>query len=114
MGPFKVKRKISDTNYELSLPRSVQIHPIFHISPLEPAPPRAQLDKTTELENEEEYEVKKVLDHRGEEPETEYFVKWKGCDNDENTWEPPDQRAGHVGTVKKTPRGPVTLAITVI
>lgn len=92
IGPFKVKRKISDTNYELSPPRSMQIHPIFHISLLEPAPPRAQLDKTTELEDEGEYEVEKILDHRGEGPQTEYLVKWKGYDSDENTWEP----LGHV------------------
>jgi hypothetical protein len=55
---------------------------------LEPASPRAQLDKTTELENEEEYEVEKILAHRGEGPQTEYLVKWKGYDHDENTWEP--------------------------
>ena len=88
IGPFKVKRKISDTNYKLSLPQSMQIHPIFHISLLEPASPRAQLDKTTVLEDEEEYEVEKILDHRGEGPETEYLIKWKGCEDDENTWEP--------------------------
>ncbi|KAJ2891394.1 hypothetical protein MKZ38_000508 [Zalerion maritima] len=117
IGPFKVKRKISDTNYELSLPRSMQIHPIFHILLLEPAPSRAQLDKTTELENEEEYEVEKILAHRGEGPQTEYLVKWKGCDDDENTWEPiehltnaqasdrepPQQHKGHQRSVSTAP-----------
>lgn len=66
----------------------MQIHPVFHISLLEPAPPRGQLDKSTELESEEEYEVEKILNHRGEGPQTEYLVKWKGYGNDENTWEP--------------------------
>jgi hypothetical protein len=70
LRPFKIKRKISDTNYELSLLRSMQIHPIFHISLLEPASPRAKLDETIELEDkdEEEQEVEKILDHRGEGP----------------------------------------------
>lgn len=83
--PFKVKRKISNTNYELSLPRSIQIHPIFHISLLEPALPRAQFDKTTELEDEEEYGVEKILDHRRKGLQTECLVKWKGYGNNENT-----------------------------
>jgi hypothetical protein len=66
----------------------MQIHLIFHVSLLEPAPSRAQLDRITELEDEEEYEVERILNHRGEGPQTEYLVKWKGHGNDENTWEP--------------------------
>lgn len=112
LGPFKIKRKISDTNYELSLPRSMQIHPIFHISLLEPASPRAKLDETTELEaeDEEEQEVEKILDHRGEGPQTEYLVKWKDQGDDENTWEPLDHLTNAQGMLvqyhqlAKTPR----------
>uniref|UniRef100_A0A8H7K517 Chromo domain-containing protein n=1 Tax=Bionectria ochroleuca TaxID=29856 RepID=A0A8H7K517_BIOOC len=110
IGPFKVKKKISDTNYELSLARSMQIHPIFHISLLEPAPSRARLDTTTELEDEEEYDVEKILDHRGEGPQTEYLVKWKGCGDDENTWEPLDHltnaqaKLAQYHRITKTPR----------
>ncbi len=85
---FKVKRKISDTNYELLLLRLIQIHPIFHISLLELVLLQAQLNKTIELEDEEEFEVEKIFDYRGEGLQTEYLVKWKGCSNDENTWEP--------------------------
>jgi hypothetical protein len=66
----------------------MQIHPIFHSSLLEPASPRAQLNKSTELEDEKEYKVEKTLDHRGEGPLTEYLIKWKDCEDDENTWEP--------------------------
>lgn len=77
LRPFKIKRKILDTNYELLLPRLIQIHPIFHISLLEPASPRAKLDETTKLEDEdeEEQEVEKILDHRGEGPQIEYLMK---------------------------------------
>ncbi|KAJ2898373.1 Ribonuclease H-like protein [Zalerion maritima] len=84
-GQEALNPDLAPPNYKLSLPRSMQIHPIFHISLLEPALPRAQLDKVTELENEEEYEVEKILGHRGEGPETEYLIKWKGCGDDENT-----------------------------
>ena len=36
-GPFKVKRNIKNINYKLYLSLTIRIHPIFHISLLEPA-----------------------------------------------------------------------------
>jgi hypothetical protein len=36
-GPFKVKRNIKNISYELHLPPTIKIHPVFHISLLEPA-----------------------------------------------------------------------------
>ncbi len=74
----------SSERFQTLTTNCLQIHPIFHISLLEPAPPRAQLNRTTELE-EEEYDVEKILDHRRS---ASYLAKWKGFGNDENTWEP--------------------------
>ena len=34
IGPFTIKRKLSPLNYELDLPSSFSIHPVFHISKL--------------------------------------------------------------------------------
>ena len=38
LGPFEVIKKMGPVNYELRLPKSMRIHPVFHISLLEPAP----------------------------------------------------------------------------
>jgi hypothetical protein len=35
--PFKIKRNIKNISYELYLPPTIRIYPIFHISLLEPA-----------------------------------------------------------------------------
>jgi hypothetical protein len=40
--PFKITEKLLDTNYRLSLPRTIKIHDIFHISLLELAPKNAR------------------------------------------------------------------------
>lgn len=39
---------------------------------------------------EKSYAIEKIVDHRGEKGNYEYFIKWKGYDNSENTWEKSD------------------------
>jgi hypothetical protein len=88
LGPFKIEKKISDTNYKLSLPKGMKIHPVFHISLLEPAPKDARLQTDVETEDNDEYEVEQILDKRTQGTKTEYLIKWKGYAHAENTWEP--------------------------
>src|SRR5687767_7284700 len=49
-GPFKIDKVISKTNYRLSLPRTINIHPVFHISLLKPALKDAPLERNLEIE----------------------------------------------------------------
>jgi transposase InsO family protein len=88
IGPFKIKQKLSDFNYELQLPTKARIHPIFHVSLLEPAPRQAKLATDVEIEPTQEYEVERILGHKEEKGKHLYLVKWKGYDDSENTWEP--------------------------
>ena len=86
VGPFYIKQVKGPVNYELKLPPDTRIHPVFHISLLEPADSETPVQTT--LHNfegyEDEYEVEKILQRKGQ----KYLVKWKGYTDGENTWEP--------------------------
>jgi transposase InsO family protein len=90
VGPFFISRQISPVNYRLELPKDARIHPVFHISLLEPADPETPVQKDFhyQADGETEWEVEKIITHRGTGRKTEYLVKWLGYPDSESTWEP--------------------------
>ena len=101
IGPFKIKRVLSPLNYELDLPPSMHIHPVFHISKLRVYKTSAQFDllrplpptrpPPTTVNQENVYEVEAIRDHRQRQwrgqMHKQYLVKWKGYPEWENSWE---------------------------
>jgi len=81
--PFLVDEQRGKASYKLRLPKDARIHPVFHISLLEPADPDATLQTTFHFEpqEEDEFEPEKILEQRGQ----RYLVKWKGYPNEDNT-----------------------------
>jgi hypothetical protein len=67
LDPFKIVRNIRNISFELQLPLTMKIHPVFHISFLEPANPNISPGPAPEIHpdsQEFEDEVEKVLDVR--------------------------------------------------
>ena len=107
-GPFKVLEKKGSRAYKLEISPRWKIHPVFHVSLLEPyrasnRPTREQPPRDPEeIEGDLEWEVERIVKSeiisytrkvRGRNKamkELPYFVKWKGCAEDENTCEPPE------------------------
>ena len=97
MGPFKVLGVVGDgkMTYKLELPMQMQrLHPVFHVSLLEPyrenvLPERVQeLPPPVEVEGELEYEVAGILDSKIERGKLKYLLDWVNCGPEERTWEP--------------------------
>ncbi|HVX00592.1 MAG TPA: chromo domain-containing protein, partial [Candidatus Babeliaceae bacterium] len=102
IGPFIIKKVLSPLNYELDLPKTLPIHPVFHVSKLkkfvgnnnneftdrvsEPMRPIPEI-----VEEQEEYEVEAIRNHRMRkykgQMHKQYLVKWKGYPEWESTWE---------------------------
>jgi len=93
-GKFRIKRLIGTNTYELELPPSTgKIHPVFHVSLLEPyhlnnilgrlspTPPPVDFEET-------EYHVENIRTSELRKGRVWYLVSWKGYGPDDDTWEP--------------------------
>lgn len=92
LGKFPVLRVVSPYAYKLDLPTTMKIHPVFHVSLLEPAssdPLPGQIEPPPPpvvVEGEDEYAIQEILDYRLRNKEHQYLVQWKGYD--QPSWEP--------------------------
>ena len=96
-GPFKIRKQVNLVMYQVMLPTTWQIHPVFHASLLSPY---SETDAhgpnysrpPPNLIGEEFYEVEQIWDHRhhGQSRTLQYLIKWKGSPKSDNTWEPAD------------------------
>lgn len=96
LGPYQVLEKIGARAYKLDLPPGTTIHPVFHISLLEPTttvnkqiPGHIQEPPPPiEIDNEQEWEVEDIIDSRLLRGKLQYRVKWKGYPDQDKVWYP--------------------------
>ncbi len=93
-GPFTIIKQLGYLTYQLELPKTWKIHNNFHAVMLKPyienetygvhfnRPPPDIVNE------EEEYEVEKILSSRRRGNSYKYLIKWKGYPSSDNSWEP--------------------------
>ena len=95
LGPFKIIAIVGRHKqaYKLELPPTWGIHPVFHVSLLEPyhsrpgtdiEPPPVHIDAS----GDEHYEVEAILADRTHRGIKQYFIRWKDYPPDADSWEP--------------------------
>lgn len=99
VGPFVVERVVSPVAYKLKLPESLKIHPVFHVSLLQPwrvdevfPEHRSAQTRPPPVTAEGDFLVERLLDKRerkyGRGKRVEYLVRWLGYGPEEDLWEP--------------------------
>jgi hypothetical protein len=96
LGPYTILARVGSRAYKLDLPSNVNIHPVFHISLLEPSQPTSTTipghiqppPLPIILDDEEEWEVEEIVDSRRRWGKIQYRVKWTGFHDPDTTWYP--------------------------
>jgi hypothetical protein len=83
--PFEILDIISPTAVRVRLPKTLKIHPVFHVSLIEPfikgnrnVDLNAVLKTSDPIDNAPEYDVDKLMSSTEKDGKVLYLVKWKG------------------------------------
>ena len=93
-GPFTVTKVLSPIVYQLRLPKTWKIHNTFHASLLSPYHendiygPNFPAPPPDLVQGEEEYEIERILRHRGAPSRRSFLIRWKGYSAEEDSWVP--------------------------
>ena len=92
IGPYVVRKIVSENAVELELPASLRIHPVVNVRRIVKYREQVEGQKKippppVKVAGEKEYEVEEILDRQERRGKTKYLVKWKGYTAEENIWE---------------------------
>jgi hypothetical protein len=99
LGPYEIIDQPGTLSFTLRLPKSMRaLHPVFHVSQLEPAPSNTIPNRVqpppppVEIDGESEYEISEILDskidNRRRQCKLLYLVRWEGYQgtDEETSW----------------------------
>ena len=82
-GPFTIMKVLSSIIYQLRLPKTWKIHPVFHASLLTPYRENAVHGKNFPMSppdlinREEEYKIEKIIRHCGSLTSCSFLISWE-------------------------------------
>jgi len=90
IGPYVVKKIVSENAVELELPAVLRIHPVVNVRRIVKYKEQIERQKkipppSVKVAGEKKYEVEEILDRQEKRGKTKYLVKWKGYIAEENT-----------------------------
>ena len=90
IGPYVVKKIVSENAVELELPALLKVHLVGNVRRLVKYREQVEGQKKitpppVKVAGEKEYEVEEILDRQERRGKTRYLVKWKGYTAEENT-----------------------------
>lgn len=94
VGPFPILEKINSRAYRLKIPKTMKIHPVFHVDLLEKYRPDPIPGRTPRplppviVKGEREFIVESILDSRVSKGQLQYFIHWRNYPISERSWEP--------------------------
>jgi len=99
LGPYTIIAQVGSLSFTLRLPDSMRaVHPVFHVSQLEPAIPNTIPDRIqpppppVEVDGEPEFEISEILDSKVDRRRRSckllYLVRWSGYEgtDEETSW----------------------------
>ena len=92
IGPYMIKKIVSENAVELELLALLRIHPVVNVRRIVKYQEQVEEQKKippplVKVNGEKEYKVEEILDKQERRGKTRYLVKWKGYTVEENIWE---------------------------
>jgi transposase InsO family protein len=94
LGPYIIEERIGLQAYRLKLPSSMKVHPVFHVSLLDPYKSSTIPDRTQDppppvvVDDELEWEVEEILDSKFRRRQLFYKVRWINYPPSDDSWQP--------------------------